>query len=138
MGHEITNGWNINVEVGIDLFRIVSGSIGGGYERTESTSDTFSVTRRLDVLEGTAGFPTFTPRIVCELSLVCLFYYSTIVTYTTFLGSKGSFQGDCSALVGFGTLLDELQDQALCVPKLIKVDGQVNIPDGRFIMVQID
>lgn len=64
VGYEISDGWSINAEVGVDLFEIVSFSLGGGYEHVDTNTGSFQTTQHLAVEDGTVMYPSLTPKIV--------------------------------------------------------------------------
>lgn len=67
VGYEISNGWNIDSEVRVELFEIVLISLGGDYEHVKTEQGSFETTQHLAVEDGTVMFPLFTPEIVCKL-----------------------------------------------------------------------
>ncbi|RYP44176.1 hypothetical protein DL768_009324 [Monosporascus sp. mg162] len=101
-GVEITNGWNVQVSVSVEIFEVVSFGLSGGYERSESESQQFSVSHFALIEDGRKGRAYFQPLYVC---------------------GKGHFEGNCD---GFD--LAELGDEPFCVQKMLPG----NIPDGAY------
>ncbi|RYP85302.1 hypothetical protein DL770_005048 [Monosporascus sp. CRB-9-2] len=106
-GVEITNGWNIQVSVGVELFGIVSFELSGGYEHSESHSQVFSVKHFAPIAEGHRGRGYFQPLYVSN----------------TAEGGRGHFEGNCGNVD-----LTELGGEPFCVPKMLPG----NIPDGVY------
>ncbi|RYP32496.1 hypothetical protein DL767_005185 [Monosporascus sp. MG133] len=106
-GTEITNGWNIEVGVSIEIFEVVSLGLSGGYEHSESESQVFSVNLFAPIGDGHKGRGYFQPLYVSN----------------TAEGGKGHFEGNCGDFD-----LAELGDEPLCVQKMLPG----NVPDGSY------
>lgn len=64
-GIELTDGWNIQASVGVDIFKIVSVELSGGYEHSETEIHEFSVQHFAPIEDGHRGRAYFQPLNIC-------------------------------------------------------------------------